>query len=52
MKTSFKWGIIGPGRIAKKFANAVLEIPDASIYAVASRSSNNPEQLKQTFHAE
>jgi len=52
MKTSFKWGIIGPGRIARKFANAVLKIPSASIYAVASRSSNDPEQLKQTFHAE
>ena len=52
MKTSFKWGIIGPGRIAMKFADAVLKIPNASIYAVASRSSNDPEQLKQTFHAE
>jgi len=52
MKTSFKWGIIGPGRIAKKFAVAVWKIPGASIYAVASRSSNDPEQLKQTFHAE
>jgi predicted dehydrogenase len=52
MKTSFKWGIIGPGRIAKKFASAVFKIPGASIYAVASRSSNDPEQLKQTFNAE
>jgi len=52
MKTSFKWGIIGPGRIAQKFANAVWKIPGASIYAIASRSSNNPEQLKKTFHTE
>ena len=52
MKTSFKWGIIGPGRIAKKFASAVWKIPGASIYAVASRSGNDPEQLKKTFHAE
>ena len=52
MSTSFKWGIIGPGRIAKKFADAVWKIPGASIYAVASRSSNDPEQLKRTFHAE
>jgi len=51
MKTTFKWGIIGPGRIAKKFASAVWKIPGASIYAVASRSSTDPEQLKQTFHA-
>ncbi len=52
MKTSFKWGIIGPGRIAKKFASAVWKIHGASIYAIASRSSNDPEQLKQTFRAE
>lgn len=52
MKTSFKWGILGPGRIAKKFANAVWEIPNASIYAVASRSSSDPEQLKHFFNAE
>ena len=52
MKTSFKWGIIGPGRIAKKFANAVEKIPNASIYAVASRSSSDPEQLKRAFNAE
>jgi len=29
-----------------------LKIPGVSIYAIASRSSNDPEQLKQTFHAE
>lgn len=52
IKTSFKWGIIGPGRIAKKFANAVEKISDASIYAIASRSSSDPEQLKKTFLAE
>ena len=52
MKTSFQWGIIGPGRIAKKFAYAVSKIPDASIYAIASRSCSNPEQLKNTFNAE
>ena len=52
MKTLFKWGIIGPGRIAKKFSDAVWKIPGVSIYAVASRSSSVPEQLKQTFHAE
>jgi len=52
MKPSFKWGILGPGRIAKKFADAVWKIPNASIYAIASRSSSDPEQLKHTFNAE
>jgi predicted dehydrogenase len=39
-------------RIAKKFANAVWEIPNASIYAVASRNSSGPEQLNHSFNAE
>jgi dihydrodiol dehydrogenase / D-xylose 1-dehydrogenase (NADP) len=52
MKKSFRWGIIGPGRIAGKFANALFNIPDTCIYAIASRSSKNPEQLKHTFKAE
>jgi len=52
MKEVFNWGIIGPGRIAKKFAEAVWGIPDMEIYAVASRSCTDPEQLIQSFHAE
>ena len=35
-----------------KFAEAVRGIPDESIYAVASRSSSDPENLKKTFLAE
>ncbi len=52
MKNSFRWGIIGPGRIARKFSDAVWKIPGASIYAIASRSSSAPEKLKHTFNAE
>lgn len=37
----FNWGIIGPGRIARNFADAFKALPDAGIYAVASR---NPER--------
>lgn len=33
-----KWGIIGPGRIAHKFAQGLASIPGAKLFAVASRS--------------
>jgi predicted dehydrogenase len=32
----FKWGILGPGRIAHQFADGLKVIDDASLYAVAS----------------
>ncbi len=38
MTATFNWGVIGPGRIAHKFADAVSFCPDARIFAVASRS--------------
>ncbi|MGB7843819.1 MAG: Gfo/Idh/MocA family oxidoreductase [Salinimicrobium sp.] len=33
-----KWGIIGPGRIARKFAASLTHVEDAELYGVASRS--------------
>jgi predicted dehydrogenase len=38
MQKKIKWGIMGPGRIAHKFAESVKCIEDAEITAVASRS--------------
>ena len=34
----FKWGVIGPGRIAEKFAEDVKATESSELYAVASRS--------------
>ncbi len=31
-----RWGILGPGRIAHKFASDLLTLPDAELWAVAS----------------
>ena len=39
MTENFKWGILGPGRIAETFAKGVQSISGAEIYAVASSSS-------------
>jgi len=37
----FKWGLIGPGRIAHQFAQGLAVIKNAALYAVAS---TNPER--------
>jgi predicted dehydrogenase len=40
----YNWGILGPGRIANKFAEGLKLLPEAGLYAVASGSS--PERAK------
>lgn len=45
---SFKWGIIGPGKIAGKFATDLAMVPGAELYAVASRDI----EKAKTFSAE
>lgn len=52
MKTKiFKWGIIGPGKIAHKFAEGLTEVPGAELYAVASRSEAKAEEFAKEFNA-
>ena len=38
MNDTIRWGIVGPGIIANRFANAVKNVAGAEIVAVASRS--------------
>jgi predicted dehydrogenase len=38
-----KWGVIGTGKIAKAFADAVALVPGASVVAVASRSAERAD---------
>ena len=49
---SFRWGIIGPGRIAQKFANCVEALPNSKVQAIASRSSSNLHRLVSDLHAD
>ncbi len=37
MMRKIKWGIVGLGKIAHKFAEGLARVPDAELYAVASR---------------
>lgn len=41
----FNWGIIAPGRIARKFAKGLQVIDDACLYAIASHSSQRAKQF-------
>lgn len=42
-----KWGIIGPGRIAKKFITSLQHVEDAELYAVASRSLERAKEFAE-----
>ncbi len=44
---SFNWGLIGPGRIAQRFADGLKVIDNAALYAVASTSPERAEAFAQ-----
>src|SRR5690606_5018162 len=46
-----KWGIIGLGGIANKFASDLLTIEDAELYAVASRSQEKADDFAKKYGA-
>ncbi len=48
---TINWGIIGLGNIANKFAQDLLTIDDAKLYAVASRSQENANAFAQKYNA-
>ena len=47
----YKWGIIGPGKIAGKFATALSNVPNAELWAVASREEQRAKQFAQHYNA-
>ena len=51
-KKIYNWGILGPGRIAKKFASALALTTDSRLYGVASRDKVRAQDFAQTFKAE
>ncbi len=46
-----KWGIIGLGKIAHKFAADLLTLPNTILYAVASRSQEKADSFAKKFNA-
>ena len=50
MKT-YNWGIIGPGRIARKFADDLKLLPNARLHAVASTSAERAAEFAAEYGA-
>lgn len=50
MKT-WNFGILGPGKIAKRFADAFQYVPNARIHAVASRDGTKAKQFTEAMAA-
>lgn len=47
-----RFGIMGPGKIARKFANAVALCDDATLYGVASRDAQRAKDFADEYGAE
>lgn len=47
---SIKWGILGPGKIAGKFAKDLLKVADAIPYAVASTQADRAISFAKEYH--
>ncbi len=52
MKESIRWGILGPGRIAEKFAAAISFSEGSEVYAVASREKERAKEFAGRFGAQ
>lgn len=52
MMKKVKWGIMGLGKIAHKFAHDILLSETAHLQAVASRSAEKAEKFKTDYHAD
>jgi len=47
--SNFKWGVLGPGGIAKAFAEDLKKLDGHSISAVGSRTLSNAQSFAKTF---
>ena len=52
MSKIINWGILGPGKIAKKFALGLSYVPNANLYAAASRSLEKAKDFSAEMGAD
>ncbi len=52
MTDNVRWGIIGPGKIAQKFADGLKSVPGAKLVAVGSRSQERARAFADTYGAQ
>lgn len=52
MEKIIRWGIVGPGSIARRFAKAAKNTPDAVLTSVASRNISNANAFADEFGIE
>lgn len=50
MEKTIKWGIVGPGNIANKFAKAIKNVSGAELTAVASRSEEKGRAFAEKYN--
>jgi len=51
MNKNYRWGILGAGRIAEKFCEALCFVNGSEVYAVASRNIDNAKAYAHKFNA-
>jgi predicted dehydrogenase len=49
---SFRWGLLGPGRIANRFAHAVRELPGCELAAIAGRDAVRAQEFASRWAPE
>ena len=52
MKKEINWGIIGLGKIAKKFAEGLSKVENATLYGVASRDLGKAKEFSEEYQSE
>ena len=51
METKIRWGIVGPGKIARKFVEDLQLVEDAEVTSVASRSLERAQEFAKEYDA-